>query len=133
MNTKEQTFSKIIKSVSDEKALAEDIIAFCRILPAVVAKDPTKVDPNDIKILLGDLLKRALSSSQEHSRLNEHYSTPVIDGGYCSWVRYAFASEMNIEASCCREMKTSSVEVKMKYFCFPTEDDFRSALRRENI
>ncbi len=83
--------------------------------------------------MLSGFIKLWLSSHEEEAHFCHEFKTPIIRDGYCAWVKYRFVSDINVSTDCCSEVKRCNVDVLIKYFMFPSEFDFRSLLKRENI
>ncbi len=119
--------------VRHRSALSTSECYLFRCLPAVGDENPALIDPNDIRIMLSGLMKLLLSSLEEDVHFCHEFQTPIVRDDYCAWVKYRFVSDINISTDCCSQVKEVNVHVLIKYFMFPSEFDFRSLLKRENI
>uniref|UniRef100_A0AC35FIW1 Uncharacterized protein n=1 Tax=Panagrolaimus sp. PS1159 TaxID=55785 RepID=A0AC35FIW1_9BILA len=131
INTKQKNFSQGVNSVKDSDRLAESIISFCKILTAASSGQTLQViiNANEVRVVLAHAIEAILENSKTTESVREKISKPVIAKGQIAWVRYEFYSETSINEACCLKDKRVDVNVKLTYFVFPSEADFRIALR----
>jgi hypothetical protein len=131
INTKQKNFSQGVNSANDSYKLAESIISFCKILTAASSGQTLQViiNQNEVRVVLAHAIEAILENSKTTESVREKISKPIIAKGQVAWVRYEFYSETSINEACCFNDKRVDVNVKLTYFVFPSEADFRIALR----
>ncbi|KAI1705836.1 hypothetical protein Ddc_15579 [Ditylenchus destructor] len=126
-----ERFDEKVASAADVDRVTNIILGFCKNLLSARNGYGLLISVNCVKQILMDTIKLLLQSEVSQAQFERQCSYPlVLESGELCWVKYKFVSNTYIQKYCVWDEKRVNMDVTIWYYWFPSESDFRQALRR---